>query len=79
MMDSADKHVITSREERERIGRQTNAGFARIENADAKEEESDILVSPAAPELTEEEIKKRVGAGNFESAKDDDQHNSINS
>lgn len=79
MMDSADKHVITSREERERIGRQTNAGFARVENADAKEEESDVLVSPAAPELTEEEIKKRVGAGNFESAKDDGQHNSINS
>lgn len=78
-MDSADKHVITSREERERIGRQTNAGFARVENADTKEDESDVLVNPAAPELTEEEIKKRVGAGNFKSAKDDGQHNSINS
>ncbi|ODP27904.1 hypothetical protein PTI45_02723 [Paenibacillus nuruki] len=78
-MDSPDKHVITSREERERIGRQTNAGFARVENADAKEDESHILLQPAAPELTEEEIKKRVGAGNFESAKDDGQHNSVNS
>lgn len=69
----------TSRQEREAIGRQTNAGFARVERVEMEEGASDIPTGGIAEKLSEEEIRRRVGEGNFESAKDDRQTNSINS
>lgn len=69
----------TSRQEREEIGRQTNAGFARVERIEIEEGASEIPTGNIAEKLSEEEIRRRVGEGNFETAKDDRQTNSINS
>ncbi|WP_239004808.1 hypothetical protein [Paenibacillus tepidiphilus] len=68
-----------SREEREEIGRRTNAGFARVERTAANEREAEIPTGPIGQQLTEEEIRRRVGSGNFETAKNDPQTGSINS
>lgn len=78
MPDNKPEVTYTSREERERIGRQTNAGFARVEKTDY-EVEGGIPMSDIGAPLTEEEIRRRVGEGNFEAAKDDNQTGSINS
>ncbi|WP_379134168.1 hypothetical protein [Paenibacillus sp. sgz500958] len=68
-----------SREEREQIGRRTNAGFARVEHVEVEVAASEIPTGPIAQALTEEEVRRLVGSGNFESAKDDRQTGSINS
>lgn len=78
MPDNKPEVTYTSREERERIGKQTNAGFARVEKTDY-EVEGNIPTGDIGAPLTEEEIRRRVGEGNFESAKDDNQTGSINS
>jgi len=78
MPDNKPEVTYTSREERERIGRQTNAGFARVEKTDY-EVEGGIPMGDIGAPLTEEEIRRRVGEGNFEAAKDDNQTGSINS
>lgn len=70
---------LTSREERERVGRAINAGFARVENAETLEGSTEVPTTPVAQPLTEEEIRRRVGSGNFEAAQDDKQTGSINS
>ncbi|WP_298828279.1 hypothetical protein [uncultured Planococcus sp.] len=73
------EETYTSRAERERIGRETNAGFARVERAEREDSSTDIPTGPIGRKLTEDEIRQRVGQGNFDSAKDDNQTNSINS
>lgn len=73
------EETYTSRAERERIGRQTNSGFARVERAETENGSTDIPTGPIGSKLTEEEVRKRVGQGNFDSAKDDNQTGSINS
>ncbi|RNF41184.1 hypothetical protein [Planococcus salinus] len=80
-MDDKNKveETYMSRQERERIGRQTNAGFARVERMEVEQGADDIPTGEVAQELSEEEIRRRVGEGNYSSAKDDRQTNSINS
>lgn len=78
-IDNKSEETYTSRTEREEIGRRTNAGFARVERVEVEEGARDIPTGPIGQKLTEEEIQRRVGKGNFESAKDDRQTNSINS
>ncbi|ANU10613.1 hypothetical protein A1A1_09081 [Planococcus antarcticus DSM 14505] len=73
------EETYSSRTERERIGRQTNAGFARVERAETEGSSTNIPTGPIGSKLTEEEIRRRVGQGNFDSAKDDNQTSSINS
>ncbi|WP_246187940.1 hypothetical protein [Paenibacillus tengchongensis] len=68
-----------TREEREEIGRRTNAGFARVERTATDEGAAEIPTGPIGQQLTEEEIRRRVGDGNFEAAKNDPQMGSINS
>ncbi|KWX69838.1 hypothetical protein [Paenibacillus jilunlii] len=70
---------FSSREEREEIGRRANAGFARVERTEAAANAGGIPTGPVAQELSEEEIRRRVGSGNFEAAKNDLQTGSINS
>ncbi|ANF97109.1 hypothetical protein [Paenibacillus bovis] len=79
MPNDPEKVEITSREEREAIGRNANAGFARVERAEIADGATDIPTGPVAKELTEDEIRERVGPGNFEAAKNDGQTGSINS
>lgn len=78
-IDNSPEEKYTSRTEREEIGRRTNAGFARVERAEVEDGASDIPTGPVGKKLTEDEIRRRVGEGNFETAKDDRQTNSINS
>lgn len=78
-IDNSPEEKYTSRTEREEIGRRTNAGFARVERVEIEEGATDIPTGPIGKKLTEEEIRRRVGQGNFETAKDDRQTNSINS
>lgn len=73
------EETYSSRAERERIGRATNSGFARVERAETGNSSTEIPTGPIGQKLTEEEIRRRVGQGNFDSAKDDNQTNSINS
>ncbi len=67
-----------SRREREEVGRRSNEGFERVERTDY-DPGSDIPTGPAIKKLSEDEIRRRVGDGNFESAKNDGQSSSINS
>lgn len=78
-IENKPEEKYTSRNEREEVGRRTNAGFARVERVEYEEGASDIPTGPVGQKLTEEEIRRRVGEGNFDTAKDDRQTNSINS
>ncbi|MDO3412365.1 hypothetical protein QWJ34_21555 [Saccharibacillus sp. CPCC 101409] len=74
-----DTETMT-REEREAVGRRANAGFARHERTESVDAGSgDIPTRPIIKQLSEEEIRRRVGDGNFESAQNDGQTGSINS
>lgn len=79
MSNDPEKVEVTSREEREAIGRNANAGFARVERAELADGVTEIPTQPVAKQLTEDEIRERVGSGNFEAAKNDGQTGSINS
>ncbi|ETP68062.1 hypothetical protein HF394_16420 [Planococcus glaciei] len=78
-VENKPEEQYASRKEREEIGRRTNAGFARVERTEVEEGASEIPTGPIGQKLSEEEIRRRVGEGNFETAKDDRQTNSINS
>lgn len=78
-IENKPEEQYTSRTEREAIGRRTNAGFARVERVEVEQGASDLPTGPIGQKLTEEEIRRRVGEGNFDTAKDDRQTNSINS
>lgn len=73
-----DTETMT-RQQREEAGRRTNEGFARVERTDYKPGSEDIPTGPAIKKLSEDDIRRRVGDGNFESAKKDGQGSSINS
>ncbi|WP_172193724.1 hypothetical protein [Saccharibacillus qingshengii] len=74
-----DTEVMT-REEREAAGRRANAGFARVERTETEDGGTgEIPTGPVIKKLSEAEIRRRVGDGNFDSAKDDGQTPSINS
>lgn len=79
MAKDSEQQVHLTREEREQIGRRTNAGFAKVERAAVDEGTEAIPTGSIGQPLTEEEIRRRVGSGNFESAKNDLQSGSINS
>ncbi|AQQ51876.1 hypothetical protein [Planococcus lenghuensis] len=74
-----EEKMYESREEREQIGRQTNARSAQGEKSESAGGSERVLTASIELELSDEEIRKRVGSGNFDSAKDDRQSNSINS
>lgn len=69
----------TTRQEREEIGRRANEGFAKVERTDYEPGGEPIPSGPIVKRLSEEEIRRRVGNGNFDSAKNDGQAPSINS
>ncbi|QSF43772.1 MULTISPECIES: hypothetical protein [Paenibacillus] len=79
MANESNQSSKLSREEREQIGRRTGAGFARVERTEATEGSTNIPTGSIGAELTEDEIRRLVGSGNFESAKNDRQSGSINS
>ncbi|MCL9662741.1 hypothetical protein SK066_11275 [Paenibacillus hunanensis] len=70
---------LTDRKEREQVGKQINEGFARVEKQEMPGGVADIPTQPVAPKLSEDDIRRLVGEGNFQSAKEGGQHNSINS
>ncbi|OWA37497.1 hypothetical protein B9G55_05435 [Saccharibacillus sp. O16] len=67
-----------TREEREEVGRRINAEFAKHERTEAAGS-GEIANGPIVKRLSEEEIRRRVGDGNFDAAKNDGQTPSINS
>ncbi|OWR32597.1 hypothetical protein CDO73_03070 [Saccharibacillus sp. O23] len=67
-----------TREEREEVGRRINEGFAKHERTETAGS-GEIASGPIVKRLSEEEIRRRVGDGNFDAAKDDGQTPSINS
>ncbi len=79
MAEFPEKVQLTDRREREQIGRQVNEGFARVEKQEVPGGKTDIPTQPIAPKLSEDDIRRLVGEGNFQSAKEGGQHNSINS
>ncbi|MHA6258291.1 hypothetical protein ACXYMX_00130 [Sporosarcina sp. CAU 1771] len=67
-----------TKEESEKYGRQIDARNAEFEKVEV-EEELEIQVNPEASQLSEEEIKKRVGEQNYKNVKADQSSGSINS
>lgn len=65
-------------EEAEEYGRQMDAKNRALEKTHYLEESS-IEEGKVTPPLSEEEIKKRTGAGNFDNVQDSGAMNSINS
>ncbi|NGZ74661.1 hypothetical protein [Saccharibacillus alkalitolerans] len=69
-----------TKEEREEAGRRTNADFARHERTESeKSGANDVSKGPILKRLAEDDIRRRVGDGNFDASKGDDQTPSINS
>ncbi|MFD1887740.1 hypothetical protein [Paenibacillus wenxiniae] len=79
MAQFPEKVQLTDRKEREQVGRQINEGFARVEKQEVPGGATDIPTLPIAPKLSEDDIRRMVGEGNFQSAKEGGQHHSINS
>lgn len=79
MAEFPKKVQLPDRQEREQVGRQINEGFARVEKQEVPGGATDIPTQPIAPKLSEDDIRRLVGEGNFKSAKDGDHHSSINS
>lgn len=69
--------VRMTKEESEAYGRKINAQSAKYENAEVPPEPR--AENGQMTKLSEEEIKKRVGAQNYENIKDDQSIGSINS
>lgn len=69
--------VRLTKEESEAYGRKVNAQSAKYENVEIPPEET--AKNEGAIRLTEEEIKKRVGAQNYENTQNDQSIGSINS
>lgn len=68
-----------TKEESEAYGRMINEQSAKFENVEIPEEEPANSDAQKSAKLSDEEIKKRVGAQNFENMKDDESMGSINS
>lgn len=71
------EEVRMTKEESEAYGRKINAQSAKYENAEIPPESK--AENAQIEKLSEEEIKKRVGAQNYENIKDDKSIGSINS
>lgn len=65
-------------EESEAYGRQMDAKNRALENTHYLEE-TPVKLETVTPPLSEEEIKKRTGTGNFDNVQDSGAMNSINS
>lgn len=68
-----------TKEESEAYGRMINEQSAKFEHVEVEAENPANVEKHPIPKLSEEEIKKRVGAQNFENMKDDETMGSINS
>lgn len=66
-------------EESEDYGRKTDARNAAVENVEVLEDEAVTPETQIPPPLSEEEIKKRVGEGNYTNVHKNDGLNSVNS
>lgn len=71
--------VGMTKEESEAYGRKINALSAKYENVEFASEATKAQGENQSHKLSEEEIKKRVGAQNFENMKNDQSSGSINS
>lgn len=71
--------VRMTKEASEAYGRMINQQSAKFENVEVDSEEVANQEDHRTVKLSEEEIKKRVGAQNFENMKKDDSMGSINS
>lgn len=78
MFKNPEENRMT-KEESEAYGRMINEQSAKFENVELLEEELANNMAKQPTKLSEEEIKKRVGAQNFENMKDDKSIGSINS
>lgn len=74
-----EKKERMSIEESEDYGRLTDARNAALENVEVQEEVDVTPVDQIPPPLSEEEIKKRVGEGNYTNVHNNDGLNSVNS
>lgn len=74
-----EKKEAMSIEESEEYGRKTDARNAALENVEVHEDDEVTLVDQIPPPLSEEEIKKRVGEGNYTNVHKNDGLNSVNS
>lgn len=79
MMFKKPEESRMTKEESEAYGRKINEQSAKFENVEVLEEESVEHEARKSPELTDAEIKKRVGDQNFKNMQDDDTMGSINS
>lgn len=68
-----------TQEESERYGKLIDAKNAQLEHVEVEEKEEEKQQEQRAPQLTEEEIKERVGEQNYKNAIDSDITGSINS
>lgn len=71
--------VRMTKEESEAYGQKINALSAKYENVEFASEETPTQNDKNVPKLSEDEIKKRVGAQNYKNIKDDSSIGSINS
>ena len=71
--------VRMTQEESERYGKLIDAKNAQYEHVELDEENGENKKEQRVPQLTEEEIKKRVGEQNYKNATDSDISGSINS
>lgn len=71
--------VRMTKEESEAYGRKINEQSAKFEHVEMEAENPANVEKHSTSKLSEEEIKKRVGAQNFENMKDDKSMGSINS
>lgn len=78
-MADLSKNERSTVEEREQYGREIDARNADLENVEVPSETRALADHEIPPPLTEEEIRAKVGALNFENANDDNAPTSINS
>ena len=74
-----EKKEAMSIEESEEYGRKTDARNAALENVEVYEDDAVTPTDRISPPLSEEEIKKRVGEGNYTNVHKNDGLNSVNS
>ena len=77
--DKWTEETYDNREVREDYGRIISQKSAEQEKVELVDGATEIPTHGVNPEMTEEEIRKRVGSGNFDNAKDDRGQQSINS
>ncbi|WJY27843.1 MULTISPECIES: hypothetical protein [Sporosarcina] len=76
--ENAPENSQMTVDEAERYGRDVDARNRKLENTQYLEE-TPVEESKITPPLSEEEIKKRTGAANYENVQKGDTMNSVNS